>query len=275
MHIDDPVAYWNGPAAARWTLHQDALDTAIRPFGRTAMDRAAMKSGEHVLDVGCGCGDTSMELARAVGPSGSVVGVDVSAPMLARARERGAAAGLANLRFVEADASTHAFERDTDLVFSRFGVMFFAEPEAAFGNIARALRPDGRLTFVCWRAATENPWMYVPVRAAAALVPPTPPAAPDAPGPFAFADGARVKRALSAFRDVDIEPWDTEQILGADLDTATRFAIETGPTARIVLDADERTRAKIVDAVRTALAPYETPRGVALRAATWIVTARV
>ena len=182
------VAYWNDKAAVTWTALQDRLDAMFAPLTLRALDAASPKPGDHVVDIGCGCGATVLELASRVGPEGSVLGVDVSKPMAARARERIAAAKLGNAQIQVSDASVHNFEAGrADLLFSRFGVMFFADPSAAFTNLRRALRPGGRLLFAAWRPMAENSWFSVPLAAAADLLPPSPPLEPDAPGPFAFA----------------------------------------------------------------------------------------
>ncbi|MDF2901645.1 MAG: SAM-dependent methyltransferase, partial [Phenylobacterium sp.] len=188
----DQIAYWNNAAGETWAALQDRLDRQIEPLGLRAIEAGAPQPGERVLDIGCGCGQTSFELARRVGPSGRVLGVDISAPMLEVARQR-AAGAAANVSFIEADAQTHAFQNGGfDLAISRFGVMFFDDPTAAFRNIGAALRPGGRLSFVCWRPMLENAWMATPLFAAMPLLPPLPPPDPAAPGPFAFADPERV-----------------------------------------------------------------------------------
>jgi SAM-dependent methyltransferase len=197
--------------------------------------------------------------------------------MLARARERARAAGLAHVRFENADAQTHAFTPGSvDLVYSRFGVMFFADPTAAFANLLRALRPGGRLAFVCWQAMTENPWMRESLAAVLKHVAPPAPAPPDAPGPFAFADAARVRGILESagFRAVRHEAALGTLSLGASLDEALGFAVEIGPASRLLKDAPEAQRAAAVAELRKALETHLTPKGVELGYATWIVTAQ-
>jgi SAM-dependent methyltransferase len=199
--------------------------------------------------------------------------------MLARAREVAAERGVSNVRFEAADAQTHPFPPSSfDALFSRFGVMFFAGPEAAFANLRRALRSGGRVAFVCWRAVTENPWMMVPMMAAAQhiLFPPPPP--PGAPGAFAFADADRVHGILSGagFSDVAIEPIDETMSLGGTipLDETVEFLLQMGPTGSAMREVGEEMRGRVASAVREAVAPYETPQGVRMDAALWLVTAR-
>jgi SAM-dependent methyltransferase len=229
-----------------------------------------------VLDVGCGCGATSVDLAIAVRPQGTVLGLDVSEPMLARARERSKAFGHA--RFVAADAATYAFDaaHPFDLLFSRFGVMFFREPEKAFTHLRSALTQHGRLTFVCWRARAENPWMTVPLEAATTVVPAGPPPNPEDPGPFAFANPDRVKRILTAagFKQIQIDPFDQPLSLGKTLDDAVTFGVEAGPTARLLEEANASQQPHVRQAIREALGPHLKADGVTLASAVWIVTAR-
>ncbi len=272
----DQITYWNAVAGETWAAMQDDLDRQIEPLGERAMAALAPAPGERALDTGCGCGQTTMALARRVGPAGSVLGVDISRPMLEVARRRVAEAGLGQVKLIEADAQTHAFEAAAfDVAFSRFGVMFFADPTAAFGNIRKALRSGGRLGFVCWRPLAQNPWMLVPIAAALKHFPePPPPPDPLAPGPFAFADPDRVRAILSGagFAEVAIEPFD--QMIGAgDLDQAVRVALRVGPLGALLREAPDKADA-VVGSIREALAPHMTPEGVRLPSATWIVRAR-
>ncbi len=272
----DQIAYWNNSAGATWAALQDRLDRQIEPLGQRAMDAGAPKAGEQVLDIGCGCGQTSLELAQRVGPTGQVLGVDISEPMLEVARRRGGEAGMANVSFLAADAQTQAFPPGGfDLAFSRFGVMFFDDPTAAFRNIAAALRQDGRLAFVCWRPLAENPWMGAPMQAALSLLPPMPPPAdPTAPGPFAFADPERLRGILAAagLVEIDIAPHD-QMIGGNDLDETVAMSLRVGPLGAVLRENPE-LKDDVVGAIREALARHVTPQGVMLASATWIVTAK-
>jgi SAM-dependent methyltransferase len=243
------------------------------------MAALGLRAGERVIDVGCGCGDTSLELGRRVTPSGSVLGVDISEPMLGRARERAAAEHMGHVLFATADAQTHVFAPGAaDAIFSRFGVMFFADPTAAFANLRTALQPDGRLGFVCWQPVMANPWMLTPVMALAGIVPLPTPAAPDAPGPFSFGDPDRVRRILdgAGFRDVAIDAFTPTVTLGGgvSLDETVEFALDLGPTGQALREAGPDARPRAFVAVREALAPFSTPNGVVLDSASWIVTAR-
>lgn len=276
----EQITYWNDTAGPKWVVLQAVIDEQIRPLGERAMDRADLRPGLQVLDIGCGCGDSTLELARRVAPGGTVMGVDVSAVMLARARAQARASGAA-AHFQQADAQTHAFEaHGADVVFSRFGVMFFADPTAAFTNLRRALRDDGRVVFVCWQALAENPWMVVPLTAALPLLEPPPPLpAPDAPGPFAFADPEKVRAILdgAGFRDVQLESVHAELTIGggAGLDETANFLVQMGPAAAVLRDTnDPDLLRRVTTAIRDALAPYQTPRGVRMQSASWIVTGR-
>jgi SAM-dependent methyltransferase len=276
----EQITYWSDTAGPKWVALEDMLDGQIRDLGEATMDRVEIGRGERTLDVGCGTGQTSLELARRVGPMGRVLGVDVSAPMLARARERARAVGADNVAFLGADAQTHDFEpAAADVCFSRFGVMFFAAPDAAFANLCRALRPTGRLGFVCWQQLPDNPWMMVPLVAAAAHITLPPPPAPDAPGPFSFADQGRVRGILerAGFADVTFEDHRTTLTIGGDgpLDQAVDFLLQgVGPTSAAMRQADPALRATVSTAVRDALQPFHTPQGVRMACAAWLVTAR-
>lgn len=275
----EQIRYWNETSGPKWVARQAALDGQLAPLGRMVADRLAVAPGERVIDVGCGCGESTLELARRVGPGGHVLGVDISKPMLARAGERAAAEGFGQVTLLEADAQSHPFPAGGfDVVYSRFGVMFFADPVAAFTNLRRALRAGGRLGFVCWQSLPENPWMLVPLQAIVGLVPLPPPPAPDAPGPFSFADRGRVTGILEAagFAGVALEDLRMPLTIagGADVDRAAEFAVDLGPLASALRDADPGLRPRVQAAIADALRPYAGPGGVALQGAAWIVTAR-
>lgn len=272
---DEMIAFWNGPGGEAWARNADDQDRELQVLGDAAMHALAAAPGESVLDVGCGPGPTTLALAERVGPTGRVVGVDVSAPLLALGRKR--AAGRANVTFVEADAETTIPPgAPFDAVFSRFGVMFFASPVAAFTTLHRAATPDGRLTFVCWQQAVANPWFLIPMLAVAGLpgVEVPPPPGPEDPGPFAFADPDRVQRILEAggWREVEVQAYEDEVV--DDLDRRTAFALSQGPAARALAGVGDDVRAAAAELVRDALAPAAADGVVRLPRAAWIVTAR-
>src|SRR5262249_55094918 len=195
----------------------------------------------------------------------------------ARARERAASDGLAHVRFVAGDAQTHRFDAGTaDAVFSRFGVMFFVDPTAAFANLRTVLQPDGRLAFVCWRERQRNPWMMTLLATLKSVLTLPPPPPEDAPGPFSFGRRERLQGILggAGFRDVALEAFEPDVVLGGggSLDEAVEFALDLGPSAAALRAAPD-ARPKVTAALREALAPFATPRGVAMGGSAWIVTA--
>ena len=272
------IAYWNDRAAGNWTALQERLDAVFAPLTHDALRAAAAAPGERVIDVGCGCGATILALAERVAPTGHVTGLDVSEPMAARARERIAGAGL-GAEVLVSDATSHPFPRaDADLMFSRFGVMFFADPVAAFANLRRAMRPGGRLLFAAWRPLADNAWFSVPLEAARPLLPPQPPPEPDAPGPFAFADADRVRAILAAagWAHVAAERRDVPMPIAGpgQLAEATDFATRVGALARLLDGEDTDLRSRVRQAVAAALAAHDGPGGITLGGSIWLVSAR-
>lgn len=273
----EQAEYWNVLAGPRWVEQEERLDAQLRPLGALSIERLGVEPGHRVLDVGCGCGDHALALAARAGPKGAVLGVDVSEPMLARARER--ARGMGNVSFVAADAQTHDFGGSFDRVASRFGVMFFDDFPAAFANLRRALRPGGRIAFVCWQRIEENPWMAVPMDAARPWMPPPPVAPyPGMPGPFGLDDPARIRGALAAagFADVRLDDVRVPVRVGSarTLEEAVRFLLVAGPAAAALRGAAPEVRPAVESALRAALAPYVDASGVWLPGAAWIVTAQ-
>jgi SAM-dependent methyltransferase len=269
------IDYWNDTPGLTWARLQTLLDRQIAPLGEAALAALDPRAGMRILDIGCGCGDTTLALALAVGPEGQVLGADISRPMLEVARQRIAAAGLAQASVIDADAQGEDFGAGQwDGLYSRFGVMFFADPPAAFANLARALKPGGRLAFVCWRPLKENPWMTAPLAAALKHVPPPEPTDPHAPGPFAFADPERVRGILAGagFSDIVLTPHD-QAIGGNALDDALIVARKVGPAARLIADHPDQ-RETVLASLREALQAHDGPDGVWFDSATWIVTAR-
>ncbi len=265
----EQIRYWNEEAGPKWVAMQTSLDAQIAPFGEAVLDAAALAPGMGVLDVGCGCGATTLAAAARVAPGGEAVGADISRPMLALAAARAEEEGVSNARFVEADAAVHAFEAGSfDRAISRFGVMFFAEPVLAFSNVAKALKPGGTLTFICWNALPMNPWIAVPLAAAAQHIELPAPPAPDEPGPFSLAQEGRVSDILGAagFRDIVQRPFERELPIGesADLEQSLEFILDVGPVSRLLKDAPEETRARVRSAVGESIAPFHGANGVVL-----------
>jgi SAM-dependent methyltransferase len=268
---------WNEEMGPLWVEHQERIDALLEPLGSLALAEANAQLGASVLDVGCGAGTTSLALARRVGPGGRVLGLDVSAPLVALARERAVRAGLTQLEIVEGDAQQQELPAQSfDLLFSRFGVMFFADPTAAFRNLVRALRPGARLTFVCWQAPERNPWVALPLAAVARVLTLPAPPPPDVPGPFAFADRARVSRLLAAagFADVEARSVELDLAFGSDIDSALILALQAGPASRVVREAGDAGRRAAEPVLRELLARHLGPHGVTFGSAAWLFTAR-
>jgi SAM-dependent methyltransferase len=271
----DQAALWNDASGRAWVELQHVTDGTLAAFEARLVEEAFPGEGSHVADIGCGAGATTIAMARRVAPAGSCVGVDISAPLVAAARARATGEELGNVTFIQADAQTHAFEPGRfDAIISRFGVMFFDDPEAAFANLRQAARRGAALTFVAWRGPDENPFMTLAPRTAAPHLPPLPVPAPDEPGPFALADPDRVRRILDAsgWTDVDIVPLDLPcTIAEADL---LPYLTKMGPVGRVLGEADEATRARIVDVLLPAFAPFIRDGVARFTAASWLVRAR-
>jgi len=279
MQNDEQFEYWNGPEGQHWVDRDTLFDVMLEPFVDPLLDAAAIATTDRVLDIGCGNGATSRAAARRAA-DGRVVGVDISAPMVTRARERAESEGVGNVEFLHADAQDHEFTGvpgSFDVLISRFGVMFFADPVAAFANLGTALRPDGRLAFVCWQSLFANQWVAVPAAALLPVVGPSDPPPPDAPGPFAFADQDRVRSILDAagFTRIEVEDLHVPVLAGGGLplDEAVAFLGEGGMGKRLLGDVDAPTRDRALGAVRDALEPFAGVDGVRLDSAAWLVRA--
>jgi SAM-dependent methyltransferase len=273
----DQVAYWGGAGGDRWIGEAARTEIMLSRVADLLYPRARLKPGETVLDVGCGLGPTTLELARRVAPGGRAVGLDVSSAMIELARKR--ATGVANVEFIAGDAATHRFAAPfADVLFSRFGVMFFGDPTAAFANLRHAIKPSGRVQFACWRPLKENQWMLTPLMAAYEHLPRLPSAAPDEPGPFSFGDPDRVTRILTGagFAKPEFTPADLSFDLagGAGIDAAVHQAMNIGATSRALQDQHDNVRAAVAQAIRKALTPYAKGQTVELPGAVWLVESR-
>jgi SAM-dependent methyltransferase len=278
-HPDQPnreqAALWNDAGGRTWVELRDVLDRILAPVGALLVREAFPGSGAHVLDVGCGAGATTIDMVRSLEPMGSCLGVDISGPLVAAARARAAAEWPEGVEFIQADAQVHPFKPGSfDAVISRFGVMFFDDPEAAFANIRRAARHGATLTALVWRGPADNPFLTLAARTAAPLLPPLPVPGPDEPGQFAFADPERVRRILAAsgWSDIDIVPADVPcSVAEADL---SAYVTRLGPVGQALRDADESTRTRIADLLHAAYAPHVRDGAADFTAACWLVRAR-
>src|SRR3954452_15079730 len=263
MPNEEMRRFWSEEGGPTWVQHEERHDAMLAPFEELLEMAADPSPGEHVLDVGCGFGTTTVAMARAVGADGRVMALDLSDAMLARTGERAAEAGLGNVIVRQADAQTERLPAGHfHLVVSRFGVMFFDDPAAAFANLARALVPQGRLAFVCWQALAANEWMARPLAAIdAALASDAPPARPShAPGPFAFGDGERLRAILEAagFAQITLRDEGADVLLGGGrLDEAVEQAMSGTEARRRLAGVEGERYAEVKAAVRAALAPYE------------------
>ena len=271
----DQLAFWNGPGGHTWAARQKHTDITLTPVSEALLALAAPRAGERVLDIGCGCGATTLEFARAVGPAGHVAAVDISAPMLAEGKARAEAAGIANVDWMQADAATAALD-GFDLLTSSFGVMFFGDPVAAFAHIRRAASPGARMAFVCWRPLSENPWMEVPMRAVAPHVPPRPKANPQAPGMFAFADPQRVSDVLTAAGwappRLDKLDLDLDIAAGRGLEEAVVQSTQIGAVNSWLRGQPAEIVTAAVASIREALAAHLDGASVRLPGAMWLVS---
>jgi SAM-dependent methyltransferase len=269
---------WAGPMGERWLASVDRLERMLEPVGAALMEKAAFAPGEQVVDVGCGAGATSLEIARRVAPRGAVTGLDISPVLVETGRQRAAAASLDNLTFVLGDASKTDLGRAAhDHLFSRFGNMFFQDPYAAFTNLHGFLKPTGRLTLACWAPAAQNAWI-AEIGAIIARYVEVPPQPPRAPGPFVFGDTAYLGDILAAsgFTSAAFDLWRGPQMIGgpgSDPVSATQFLLDRMRMGDALADAPETVRAAARDDITALLARHHTPDGVRMEAAAWIVTA--
>ena len=264
----DQFAFWNGQGGHTWVVRQAHTDTTLTPVTKALLAFAAPRAGERVLDVGCGCGASTLDFARAVGPAGRVAALDISGPMLAEGQARAKAAGIANVDWRQADPATAVLD-GYDLLTSAFGVMFFGDAVGAFANMRRAANPGARMAFVCWRPLAENPWMEVPMNAVARHLPPRPKPAPHAPGMFAFADPERVSEVLTAsgwapprFEKLDV---DLDIAAGRGLEEAVIQSTQIGAVNSWLRNQPAEVVSAAIASLREALAPHVDGASVRLR----------
>jgi SAM-dependent methyltransferase len=271
----DMLAFWDGIGGNTWVARREHTDITVKPVTDALLRFAAPRAGERVVDIGCGCGAPTLAFARAVGPSGRVVGFDISGPMLAEADRRARAAGLTNVHWRHVDPATAALD-EYDLLTSAFGTMFFGDRVAAFTNMRRAAARDARMAIVCWRTSSENPWMEVPLTAVARHLPPRPKAAPHAPGMFAFADPDHVTEVLTAagwakprFEKLDM---DLDIAAGHGLDEAVVQLTEIDAVNSWLRNQPADVISAAVASLREALSPHTDGASVRLPAAMWLIS---
>ena len=267
---------WNDRVGQTWARFQTLLDRQVGPLGHDALLALAPQAGERIVDVGCGCGETTLQLAERVGPGGKVLGLDVSSPMLEVARTRTPTQWSSVVEYRRGDAQVEPLPPASfDALYSRFGVMFFADPRAAFANLKRALKPGGRLAFVCWQPLAENDWMRLPLQAAQSVLPPIAMSPPRSPGPFAFDDENYLREILSSAGLTDITQNRLERNIGAgDVDDSLQLALRVGPLGTALREHPEY-RDQVKAGVRAVLEQHLTAEGVRMRATVRVVTARV
>ena len=270
---EEQIALWNDTAGRAWVELQETLDRVLEPFEDLLVEAVAARKPRRVLDIGCGTGSTTLAVARQIAPYGTAVGVDISEPMIALAKQRAERESLPP-RILCADAQTHAFETASfDMIVSRFGVMFFDDSVRAFANLRRAAAPKADLHVIAWRSPADNPFMTTAERAAAPFLPQMPARRADEPGQFAFADRGHVSSILekSGWAEIDIEPF--EVICSLREPELEAYFTRLGPLGRVLPQLDEKSRSRIIDTVRAAFEPYVHGDDVRFTAACWTIGA--
>ena len=266
------AAAWDGAEGEQWAAQADRYEATGTRYGEALLRAAAVRPTDTILDIGCGTGSSTRELAR-LAASGAVLGVDLSTKMLQYARDVAEREGLTNVSFEQADAQVHPFpEGAFDIAVSSFGAMFFADPVAAFANIRRSLRPAGRLAVLAWREFADNEWITA-IRDALAVGRTFPMPAAGAPGPFGLADRAQTDGILAAagFDDIGFERLEEPIFLGADADDAFSFVSTFGMTRGLTQDLDDAGRAAALEALHACMRAHETSDGVLFGGSAWLV----
>jgi SAM-dependent methyltransferase len=273
----DQLAFWNGPGGDIWVARQTHTDITLAPMSKALLSFADPHLDERVLDIGCGCGATTLDFARAVGPNGRVVALDISDSMLTEGARRAKTAGLNNIKWVQADAA-NADHDEFDLLTSAFGLMFFGDPVSAFTHIRRAAKPGARMAFVCWQSLSDNPWMEVPMDAVRQHLPPRAQAAPNAPGMFAFADPKYVTEVLTragwATPKIESLNVDLDIAAAGGLDAAVDQSTQIGAVNSWLRGQPEKIISAAVASIYEALTPYVNDQSVNLPAGMWLVSSQ-
>ncbi len=274
------VDFWNAVLVPKFNAWRHVLVGGLGQHSAKIFPALALRSGDNVLDVGCGWGETTIEIARRVGPAGKVVGLDCCDAFLDEGRADARAAGLANLTFLEANVETYAFRPEYDFCFSRFGTQFFENPVAGLRNMRSALKPGGIMTMIVWRARADNPWLTLPKEVVSRYLPPVKEhAASCGPGPFSMADTEVVTQQLriAGYADVRFERIDADVMVGRDVDEAVAFQLAIGPAGEVYREAGsdaERQHDTLVAALKDELRGFVRPEGVMMGSSSWMVTAR-
>lgn len=273
------IAVWNEILVPKFKRFRHVFVAGAEAHSNVALSMHKPREGERVLDVGCGFGDTSIDLARRVGPRGSALGIDCCDALLDVGREEAKTSGTTNVKFVIGDAQDFPFEPIFDLCFSRFGTMFFGAPKAAMRNMRRALKPGGRLMMITWRTLDDNPWLGIPKHVVLEHLPPPPDDGRKCgPGPFSMADEETVRAILegAGYTNVQFERIDTNVLVGRSIDEAIQFQLELGPAGEIVREAGDlgaSRRVAIVEELHRALDKFAGPEGVVMSSSSWCITA--
>lgn len=273
----DQETLWAGQSGERWLANVSRFEGMIKPIGDVLIEQARCCQDEHIVDVGCGAGATSIEIARQVGASGSVIGLDISPVLVAEAAKRAEVLGLENLRFMLGDAAVASLPTgQADCIVSRFGIMFFSNPHAAFTHIHGFLKSSGRLSIACWSTLSQNLWIFEVTNILAAHFPlPTP--VPRAPGAFAFAEPIYVEEILqsSGFKEIDISPWQNNLFIGgsgSNPESAAEFLLKASSVGQLLEDLSDSVKTAIHSELSERLKAYYTKDGVQMPASAWLIS---